>query len=613
MITVSDEWKEIHNRKILPESFVEISMSVGDDVSGKFSSVSSNSQASFSSVFDIVGNKNVANPSYYATLEENLWVLDGTRRIFSSSTSHSHTGYATNSLFSSTVYFEPKFSEKIETITPGITIVWSNEYGEYPTRFTVAVTYDGKTVKSTSVTNNNSNVSHIEDDFTGYDCLRIMVHNWNTPNRRVRIDQVFFGCLLVFDKNDLLSYTHEQTGDPFSSELSKNSITFEVDNVNGQWDLLNPTGMTKYLTEKQPLSVRYGMQTDSGVEWVSVGTFYLSDWMLSEDGLSIRFSARDVIGFMLTNTYSRTGRSAEVNSSSTNTYMTVEDYRQNNPSGILYSGAEVQLYERVYAYEFEYYDGESLGASWFTRCRTSQGWANDSAFDITDDEVVMADIGPALAVCNIPNLNYSVGMNFSRWKAPITIPEVNVAEFMQICANRSGYAMWQAHDDTLRIMFPTTELTDYVIPKDWEYVQPIVELTRPVKQLDVVKHYDCTIDTQAEYPKATTFTYPVSDSGEIVTFDNPYNWGSLFLNVKDDGVLSGEVAVLFAEWLKNRTWVSGEFRADPRLELFDVISVESKYGTISPVMITQIKYTYNGSFRGTYKGKVLTADFGEVT
>jgi hypothetical protein len=65
--------------------------------------------------------------------------------------------------------------------------------------------------------------------------------------------------------------------------------------------------------------------------------------------------------------------------------------------------------------------------------------------------------------------------------------------------------------------------------------------------------------------------------------------------------------------------LKGDFRADPRLELFDVISVESKYGMISPVMITYIKYTYNGSFHGTFEGKVLdptvvaTANNEEVT
>lgn len=69
-----------------------------------------------------------------------------------------------------------------------------------------------------------------------------------------------------------------------------------------------------------------------------------------------------------------------------------------------------------------------------------------------------------------------------------------------------------------------------------------------------------------------------------------------------------------ANWVKyileSRKTVSGEYRADPRLDVYDVVVVESKYGELSPVLITNIKYTFNGSFRGTYTGKIVS--FSEV-
>ena len=312
MIPVSNDWKETHKQKILPESFVEIAMNIGDDISSKFDSASVSTEAGFSNISEMVHNIRPAAPSYYVTLEENLWILDGTRNLFDSNTSTKHNGYISGSLLSSSQSITLLFKQQIKTVTPGITIVWSNEYDEFPTIFEICARHQDTTIGSKTVTNNSSNVSYVDTTFTEYTSLQIIVYDWNLPNHRVRIDQVYFGLQLVFDKNDLLNYTHEQTGDPFSSELSKNSITFEVDNVRGQWDLLNPTGVTKYLSEKQPLSVRYGMQTDVGVEWIPAGTFYLSEWVVADDGMSIRFSARDVIEFMLTNTYSRSGRKAEV-------------------------------------------------------------------------------------------------------------------------------------------------------------------------------------------------------------------------------------------------------------------------------------------------------------
>jgi hypothetical protein len=66
---------------------------------------------------------------------------------------------------------------------------------------------------------------------------------------------------------------------------------------------------------------------------------------------------------------------------------------------------------------------------------------------------------------------------------------------------------------------------------------------------------------------------------------------------------------MIADWVKEtiepRKIVTGEFRADPRLDLYDIVSVESKYGSIDWVVITDIKYTYSGSFRASYTGHVI--------
>ena len=56
---------------------------------------------------------------------------------------------------------------------------------------------------------------------------------------------------------------------------------------------------------------------------------------------------------------------------------------------------------------------------------------------------------------------------------------------------------------------------------------------------------------------------------------------------------------------KNRKTISGEFRADPRLDLYDIVRVEDRYGRLVNVAITNIKYTFNGSFRGSYTGRIL--------
>ena len=82
----------------------------------------------------------------------------------------------------------------------------------------------------------------------------------------------------------------------------------------------------------------------------------------------------------------------------------------------------------------------------------------------------------------------------------------------------------------------------------------------------------------------------------------------LTLDMLNKGILTDEAtANAVAEWckdcLKGRKTLSGSFRADPRLDALDRVTVISKYSS-SPVYITNIKYDYNGAFRGTYEGRV---------
>jgi hypothetical protein len=71
---------------------------------------------------------------------------------------------------------------------------------------------------------------------------------------------------------------------------------------------------------------------------------------------------------------------------------------------------------------------------------------------------------------------------------------------------------------------------------------------------------------------------------------------------------AAEVAAWVRDTLESRRTVKGEYRADPRLDLFDVVKVESKYGMIEPVAITHIKYTYNGAYAGSYTGRVISKE-----
>jgi hypothetical protein len=159
-----------------------------------------------------------------------------------------------------------------------------------------------------------------------------------------------------------------------------------------------------------------------------------------------------------------------------------------------------------------------------------------------------------------------------------------VAEVIQMCANASGCVVWQDRNAVLRIEPLHCALCDYRIKSNVSYRHPEIELSKPLKAVSVA------------YGSAN-HVLAVGTSGETQTVNNPL-------------VNTVEQAAMIAEWVKGtletRRTVTGEFRADPRLDLFDIVQIESKYGLIAPVAITNIKYTYSGAFRGSYTGRVIS-------
>lgn len=158
------------------------------------------------------------------------------------------------------------------------------------------------------------------------------------------------------------------------------------------------------------------------------------------------------------------------------------------------------------------------------------------------------------------------------------------AEVLQMCANAAQCCFWQCRDGFLHMEPVGVELTDYVIGQlpdgvNNSYKHPEFTLTKELKAVNVNQGMGIATN---------------SATGNVQTVDNPL-------------IVSESVAAAVAEWcrdcLKNRKIISGEFRADPRMDALDTITVVSKYGS-NAVQVTNVKYTYNGAFKGTFTGRV---------
>lgn len=307
MVEVSDKWKEKFNETLVPESFVEIACGITEPGINKKATVVTSSAAPFSTFHNITLSDN-ASVSRYSTGEPNLTVLDGSCDIVPSSPPYGTTGFLSAEIFDDSNHpvIRLELPNENKSSVPGVSICWSTAFGEYATDFAVSAYLGTNKLKTVTVNGNKSVRSDVEAELSGFDAVEVEILKWCLPDRRVRVEQVKIGRYLVFDKTKILSYSHSSARDPISGQLSQESISFSLDNSDRTWDSVNPQGIYKYIYERQPVTVRYGMDIDGKTEWVSGGMFFLSEWSVPANSIEASFQARDAFLYLASTAY--TGR-----------------------------------------------------------------------------------------------------------------------------------------------------------------------------------------------------------------------------------------------------------------------------------------------------------------
>lgn len=512
MEQVSQTWKEAQLKNIVPMSYIQLSYNITDPEAQ--ADVSTSAQATSYGKPEQAGTLLEKVYNQYATLEHNQWKLDGSLSLLADVPTQD-TGYISPVICNSQAIFENhpilsmNFTRVHENLIAGITIIWSEAFDECARDFKVTA-YNGTTVvATTTITDNTSNKTMVDLEVKNYNRIDIEVIEWCLPLKRARIEQVLVGFEAIFDKTDLIGYTHEQYADILTGDLPKNSIIFELDNVNQKYNPDNPQGLYKYLLERQEIKVKYGYKLGNAIEWIEAGVFYTSEWNAPQNGITAEFTARDLLEFMT------------------------------------------------------------------------------DKFTTTSTSITLYNLAlEALKLANLPvNSDGSVKWTIdeSLKNITITIPQefdYTIAEVLQLVANAGRCVLYQDRKGILHLVPISEVLTDYIINRFNSFENADYEITKELKAVDVNDGLGVATN---------------SDRGETQT-------------VKNDLIQNATVATNVAEWikqtLKNRKLISGEYRADPRLDALDKITIINKYAT-NTAIITNVKYEYKGSFKGSYEGRVI--------
>ena len=293
MISVSETWKAVQKETVLPESFVEVTYWITEPGAQGLATESNNGATFFSDHAAIVNTEDKVFPKY-ATLENNMWALDGSFDVLPDAAPYGDTGYVADAEYPMVTIMFPSVRNQL---VPGVTIVWSEAYGEYATRCRITA-LNGTEVVASEEFLNGSVYSNFDFPIVGYDRIYIEIIDWLVPDHRPRIEQFYLGARVIYTKSDLTKYSHTQSVDLLSTQLPKNQISFSLDNSSDIWNPDNPVGNVRYLVDRQEVVVRYGYKLPTGVEWIPAGTFWISEWDTPANGLEATFTARDQLEFL---------------------------------------------------------------------------------------------------------------------------------------------------------------------------------------------------------------------------------------------------------------------------------------------------------------------------
>lgn len=170
--------------------------------------------------------------------------------------------------------------------------------------------------------------------------------------------------------------------------------------------------------------------------------------------------------------------------------------------------------------------------------------------------------------------------------------QFRISEILQMVAHAGNCVFYQNRDGEIKIEPWSQTYEGYIITPDISYSHPEYTFNKSLKRVSVNYGSD-----------SGSVDLDYSSTGEIQTVSNP------LISTKDDATRVGQRAL---EILQNRKVISGDFRADLRMDALDCMIVTSKYAS-NIIGITNVSYkTSGGAFRGQYIGRVVSAKLNPV-
>lgn len=596
MQTVSQEWKDNQKELLVGESDIEISLKLTDPDAYDDATATDNGGVFYSGTDYVVtdGSKKI-HP--YATLERNQWLLDGSREVVPYN-EYGEAGFVgselcdANKVFANIPTVSIDFSQIHLNVLQGVTIRWSEFLEEYAEEFIITA-YNGDTVVAHKrVTDNKSVLTSVQMDIANYDKITIDIIKWSMSYRRARIGEIFIGVLHIYNKKSIFSYTCEQSVDVISAELPKAEVSFSIDNLDNSYNPYNNEGLSKYLIERQEITVRYGYKLSNGYEWISGGKYYISEWDAKQTGMSAEFKARDLLEFMRGTYYK-----GLYNPSGTSLYNLAESVLQDADLPLNSDGSvKWEIDDRLK----DMYTVAPLPIDTHANCL--QLIANAGECVIYQDREGTLHI-QIITINSNAETDYAISLFNSYSKSDLSLSK----PLKQVDVPCYSYSTSADVTELYKGSMNINGTMDVIITYSGSATNVSATLTNGTLNSATYYSNACVLNITATgsveikvtgktlESSSVLITTPSGATGEIVAVNN-------MLITNHDRALS--VGSWVEAYMKNRMTLSSEWRADPRLDALDIVDNENDYNT-NKVIMTNVEYSFNGAFKGSGEGRVI--------
>lgn len=289
-----------------------ISFAVLDQAAKKDSTVTSTNDAGVLGGIAATINDVSEMGGKYASLERNLWSLDGTFGILPDEGSGDEVGWWSNAVsgadgtFSEPPWIQYLFTDPISTL--GLTLHFDDRADQYANRVKITcLGSDGISVVDEWITEMDEPIQGIQHYVGDYYGVRFTFLRTSEPFRRVRLCEVDFGLTKAYNRNSLGKVRITYGMDLLGASLPSRELSFTFDNSDKQYNLLNPDGVYQYLQDGQVISVKMRI----GGEKVDMGSFYFTKADASRSAIVPEVVANDRV-YILDNGTFDNGRAEDV-------------------------------------------------------------------------------------------------------------------------------------------------------------------------------------------------------------------------------------------------------------------------------------------------------------